>query len=62
MRMTPALLKQLINEAQARVDNRDLPVDVRIRSLETVKLCEGRANIEGWTLTRTAKGTWRIKE
>lgn len=37
---------QTMRAAQARVDNRDIPLSVRIRSKETVTLCEERIAAE----------------
>ncbi|WP_454760565.1 hypothetical protein [Caulobacter segnis] len=39
---------EILKGARARVDNRQLPLDVRIRSKETVSLCEARIRAEGW--------------
>ncbi|WP_237767068.1 hypothetical protein, partial [Enterobacter hormaechei] len=41
---------RILNEAQARVDNDSLPLDVRIRSRTTVNDCVIRADKEGWPI------------
>ncbi|HHD7492611.1 TPA: hypothetical protein ACOVJJ_001243 [Klebsiella oxytoca] len=59
--MTIGMLLQIINEAQARIDDRSLPMKVRINSRETVSLCETRAEIEGWKIDRNrATGVWGL--
>lgn len=58
--MTKEMLLQIINEAQARIDDKTLPMEARINSRETVSLCEARAEAEGWEIARNrATGVWR---
>ncbi|EEK6275803.1 hypothetical protein PU06_20190 [Escherichia coli] len=45
--MTKEMFLRILNEAQARVDNDSLPLDVRIRSRTTVNDCVIRADKEG---------------
>jgi hypothetical protein len=40
--MTEVEARETLKQAQARVANTSLPLDVRIRSKETVALCEER--------------------
>ena len=46
--MTKEMFLRILNEAQARVDNDSLPLDVRIRT--TVNDCVIRADKEGWPI------------
>lgn len=46
--MTKEMFLRILNEAQARVDNDSLPLDVRIRSRTTVNDCVIRADKERW--------------
>ncbi|MEA3745306.1 hypothetical protein VBK72_23090 [Enterobacter hormaechei] len=48
--MTKEMFLRILNEAQARVDNDSLPLDVRIRSRTTVNDCVIRADKEGWPI------------
>ncbi|CAM7388930.1 hypothetical protein FT725_07535 [Escherichia coli] len=48
--MTKEMFLRILNEAQARVDNDSLPLDVRIRSRTTVNDCDIRADKEGWPI------------
>lgn len=56
--MTKEMLLQIINEAQARVDDKAYPLDVRIRSKITVNDCVFRAHNEGWSLEYLGGGKW----
>ena len=47
--MTYQMLLKLLLEAEARRDNLDHPADVRLRSQETVSLCERRMVLLGIT-------------
>ena len=59
--MTIEMLLQIINEAQARIDDKSLPMIARINSRETVGLCETRAQAEGWKNERNcASGVWGL--
>ncbi len=49
--MTKRDVLRILNEAQARVDNDSLPLDVRIRSRTTVNDCVIRADKEGGLLS-----------
>lgn len=48
--MTKEMFLRILNEAQARVDNDSLPLDVRIRSRTTVNDYVIRADKEGWPI------------
>ncbi len=59
--MTIEMLLQIINEAQARIEDKSLPMIVRINSRETISLCETRAEAEGWKIDRNrASGMWGL--
>ncbi len=60
MMMTLELLLQMLNEAQARVNDKNWPTDVRLRSNETVGLCLTRAKLEGWEL-ESVNGIWMMR-
>lgn len=47
--LTHAMLLQILEEAEARRDDADLPQEVRDRSAETVSLCKQRMAMEGLT-------------
>lgn len=52
--MNKKMFLQILNEAQFRSEDRQLPLEARINSLETVNLCMQRAHKEGWKLDRPA--------
>lgn len=45
--MPIAQVGEVLKDAQERVSNHELPIAVRIRSKETVMLCEERIRLEG---------------
>ncbi|EGQ4679803.1 hypothetical protein KNY83_004046 [Salmonella enterica subsp. enterica serovar Mbandaka] len=53
--MTKEMFLCILNEAQARVDNDSLPLDVRIRSRTTVNDCVIQADKEGWPIVYKQK-------
>ncbi|NCH31127.1 hypothetical protein [Cronobacter malonaticus] len=52
--MDKKMFLQILNEAQLRSEDSQLPLEARINSLETVNLCMQRASKEGWVLDRPA--------
>lgn len=49
--MTEKMLRQCMKEAWERVQNKSLPLDVRIRSRVTYNDCLIRAEFEGWDVS-----------
>ena len=47
--LTHSMLLQMLEEAEDRRDDAELPQDVRDRSAETVSLCKQRVAMEGLT-------------